>query len=70
MDVSDAVPVMITAGNAYKKTIWLVVYEKMKEDDVIVYASPVYFYSFNAQMKAVMLDQLLKNTPQTVIGRT
>lgn len=30
------------------------IYEKMLAADVIVFASPVYFYSFNAQMKAVM----------------
>lgn len=30
------------------------IYAKIKAADVIVYASPVYFYSFNAQLKAVM----------------
>lgn len=30
------------------------IYEKIKAADAIVYASPVYFYSFNAQLKAVM----------------
>lgn len=30
------------------------VYGKMLEADIIVFASPVYFYSFNTQMKAVM----------------
>lgn len=30
------------------------IYEKLLAADVIAFASPVYFYSFNAQMKAVM----------------
>lgn len=30
------------------------VYDKMKEADVIVWVTPVYFYSFNSQLKAVM----------------
>ncbi|MDR1653825.1 MAG: flavodoxin family protein [Prevotellaceae bacterium] len=29
-------------------------YEKMRATDVVVFASPVYFYSFNAQMKTVL----------------
>lgn len=41
-------------GQCVQKDDMAAIFEKMKEADVIVYASPVYFYSFNAQMKAVM----------------
>lgn len=41
-------------GICIQKDDMVSIYEKMKEADVIVYASPVYFYSFNAQLKAVM----------------
>ena len=41
-------------GQCVQKDDMATVYEKIKEADVIVYASPVYFYSFNAQMKAVL----------------
>lgn len=41
-------------GHCVQKDDMAVIYEKIKAADVIVYASPVYFYSFNAQMKAAM----------------
>lgn len=41
-------------GKCVQKDDMTEVYEKMKEADVIVFASPVYFYNFNAQMKAVI----------------
>lgn len=41
-------------GRCLQKDDMALVYEKMLAADVIVFASPVYFYSFNAQMKAVM----------------
>lgn len=41
-------------GRCVQKDDMAEIYEKIKTADVIVYASPMYFYSFNAQLKAVM----------------
>lgn len=41
-------------GRCIQKDDMVTVYEKMQSADIIVFASPVYFYSFNAQMKALM----------------
>lgn len=41
-------------GRCVQKDDMTAVYEKMQSADVIVFASPVYFYSFNAQMKTLM----------------
>lgn len=41
-------------GQCVQKDDMTVIYEKMKAADIIVFGSPVYFYSINAQMKAVM----------------
>lgn len=57
MQVKGCIGCRICQGNGgrcVQKDDMAVVYEKMKAADVIVFASPVYFYSFNAQMKAVM----------------
>ena len=44
----------VNGGQCVQKDDMEEIYAKIKVADVIVYASPVYFYSFNAQMKAVM----------------
>ena len=41
-------------GHCVQKDDMALIYEKIKEADVIVFASPVYFYSFNSQLKAMM----------------
>ena len=41
-------------GQCVQKDDMTELYEKMKTADVIVFASPVYFYTWNAQMKAVL----------------
>lgn len=41
-------------GKCIQRDDMAVVYEKLLSADVIVFSSPVYFYSFNAQLKAVM----------------
>lgn len=41
-------------GHCVQKDDMTEIYGKMLDADVIVFASPVYFYSFNAQMKALM----------------
>lgn len=43
-------------GNCIRKDDMASIYEKMKEADVIVYASPVYFYTWNGIMK-MMIDR-------------
>ena len=42
------------AVRVYLRTIWLRFYKKMIDADVLVLASPVYFYSIDAQLKAVI----------------
>lgn len=41
-------------GQCVQRDDMTTIYSKILASDVIVWASPVYFYSFNAQMKAVM----------------
>jgi Multimeric flavodoxin WrbA len=41
-------------GRCVQKDEMSELYEKMKAADVIVFASPVYFYTWNAQMKTVI----------------
>lgn len=41
-------------GTCVQKDEMHEIYEKMIEADVIVFAAPVYFYTFNAQMKELM----------------
>jgi multimeric flavodoxin WrbA len=41
-------------GTCVQKDDMKEIYDKMAVSDVVVLASPVYFYSFNAQMKAVL----------------
>lgn len=41
-------------GNCIQKDDMIDIYDKLKVADVIVLASPVYFYTWNSQMKAVL----------------
>ena len=43
-----------SGGSCTQKDDMGAVYEKMKEADVIAFACPVYFYTWNAQIKAVL----------------
>lgn len=57
MQIKGCIGCRVCQGNGGKcvqKDDMTAVYEKMQSADVIVFASPVYFYSFNAQMKALM----------------
>jgi multimeric flavodoxin WrbA len=60
-------------GRCVQKDEMSELYEKIKEADVIVFASPVYFYTWNAQVKAVIdrtvaVESLLTNKTFYMIG--
>lgn len=53
-------------GNCIQKDEMNELYEKMKNVDIIVFAFPVYFYTWNAQMKTIIdrtiaVEELLTN---------
>ena len=53
-------PQLLNTGNQYSEAYgilglpYAIIYEKMNQADMLVIASPVYFYSISAQLKAVI----------------
>jgi multimeric flavodoxin WrbA len=49
-------------GVCVQKDDMMQLYEKIKSADIIVFASPIYFYTWNAQMK-IAIDRTIAITP-------